>query len=69
MCTHADHAALKSDPARVQAETVFVAAQYINGELLGDLRNCVKCGSTILAQGETGVSGASGETPASARTE
>ena len=56
MCTHEDHVALKADPVRVEAETVFVAAQYFDGELFGHLHNCVGCGSTILVKPE--VSGA-----------
>ena len=47
-CTHEDHSALKRDATRAQEETVFVAPQYIDGELLGYLRNCRNCGSTLL---------------------
>ena len=47
-CTHEDHSALKRDATRAQEETVFVAPQYIDGELLGYLRNCKNCGSTLL---------------------
>lgn len=48
VCTRDGHERLKDDPARVAAETTEVAPQHIGDELLGYLRNCHRCGSTIL---------------------
>ena len=48
VCTREGHEELKDDPARVASETTAVAPMHIEGELLGYLRNCYFCDSTIL---------------------
>lgn len=49
MCSHEAHAALKADPARVAQETVFIGAQTDrDGEVIGYLRNCKACTSTVM---------------------
>jgi hypothetical protein len=47
MCTAADHAALKSDPARYAAETKHVGVQVIEGMPPLALSNCKRCNSTL----------------------
>jgi hypothetical protein len=48
MCTREAHDELKTVPERVLRETTPVGVQVLDGELLGYLRNCSACTSTLL---------------------
>ena len=48
MCTYEDHTALKAAPTRVRNETTPLGEMTSDGEIIGYLRNCHTCGSTIM---------------------
>lgn len=48
MCTRETHDTLKSDPMRVRRETVAIGPMEVDGEVIGYLRNCAACCSTLL---------------------
>lgn len=48
MCTRESHDELKAAPERVRRETISVGPLEIDGEVIGYLRNCAACTSTIM---------------------
>jgi len=51
-CTEASHAAIRLDPARWEAETVFRSYWELGGEML-IIANCLACNSTLARPAET----------------
>lgn len=47
-CTPAKHAAIKNDPIRVKTETTSLGAQSVDGVVIGYMRNCSLCRSTLM---------------------
>lgn len=48
MCTRETHDEMKAMPARVLRETVPIGPMEVDGEVIGYLRNCAACCSTLL---------------------
>jgi hypothetical protein len=46
MCTQEDHDRLQADPAKMREHTEFLAVQQLDNTTL-ELRNCIRCSSTL----------------------